>query len=29
MKILQIFGAVVAVHVLAFIFIFASPGWRK
>ncbi|MBA3848833.1 MAG: hypothetical protein C0502_02410 [Opitutus sp.] len=26
MKILQIFGAVVAVHVLAFIFIFASPG---
>jgi LysM repeat protein len=26
MKILQIFGAVVAVHLLAFIFIFASPG---
>lgn len=26
MKILQIFGAVIAVHVLAFIFIFASPG---
>ncbi len=26
MKILQIFGAVIAVHFLAFIFIFASPG---
>jgi LysM repeat protein len=26
MKILQIFGAVVAVHLLAFVFIFASPG---
>lgn len=26
MKILQIFGAVVAIHLLAFIFIFASPG---
>ncbi len=26
MKILQIFGAVIAVHLLAFIFIFASPG---
>lgn len=26
MKILQIFGVVVAVHLLAFIFIFASPG---
>lgn len=26
MKILQIFGAVIAVHVLAFVFIFASPG---
>jgi len=26
MKILKIFGAVVAVHLLAFIFIFASPG---
>jgi LysM repeat protein len=26
MKILQIFGAVIAIHVLAFIFIFASPG---
>ncbi|WP_438482169.1 LysM peptidoglycan-binding domain-containing protein [Oleiharenicola lentus] len=29
MKILQIFGAVVAVHVLAFIFIFASPGCQS
>lgn len=29
MKILQIFGAVVAVHLLAFIFIFASPGCQS
>lgn len=29
MKILQIFGAVVAVHMLAFIFIFASPGCQS
>lgn len=29
MKILQIFGAVIAVHVLAFIFIFASPGCQS
>ncbi len=29
MKILQIFGAVVVVHVLAFIFIFASPGCQS
>ncbi|MEI7800592.1 MAG: LysM peptidoglycan-binding domain-containing protein [Opitutaceae bacterium] len=29
MKILQIFGAVVAVHFLAFIFIFASPGCQS
>lgn len=29
MKILQIFGVVVAVHLLAFIFIFASPGCQS
>lgn len=29
MKLIQIFGAVVAVHVLAFIFIFASPGCQS
>jgi LysM repeat protein len=29
MKILQIFGAVVAIHLLAFIFIFASPGCQS
>lgn len=29
MKILQIFGAVIAVHLLAFIFIFASPGCQS
>lgn len=29
MKILQIFGAVIVVHVLAFIFIFASPGCQS
>jgi LysM repeat protein len=29
MKILQIFGAVIAVHFLAFIFIFASPGCQS
>jgi len=29
MKILQIFGAVVAVHLLAFILIFASPGCQS
>ena len=29
MKILQIFGAVVALHLLAFIFIFASPGCQS
>lgn len=29
MKILQIFGAVVAVHLLAFLFIFASPGCQS
>ena len=29
MKILQIFGAVVTVHLLAFIFIFASPGCQS
>ncbi|HEX2860914.1 MAG TPA: LysM peptidoglycan-binding domain-containing protein [Lacunisphaera sp.] len=29
MKIFQIFGAVVAVHLLAFIFIFASPGCQS
>ena len=29
MKILQIFGAVVAVHLIAFIFIFASPGCQS
>lgn len=29
MKILQIFGAVVAVHLLAFIFIFATPGCQS
>ncbi len=29
MKILQIFGAVIAVHVLAFFFIFASPGCQS
>jgi LysM repeat protein len=29
MKILQIFGAVVAVHLVAFIFIFASPGCQS
>jgi LysM repeat protein len=29
MKILQIFGAVVAVHLLAFVFIFASPGCQS
>ena len=29
MKILQIFGAVVAVHLLAFIFILASPGCQS
>ena len=29
MKIIQIFGAVVAVHLLAFIFIFASPGCQS
>lgn len=29
MKILQIFGVVVAIHLLAFIFIFASPGCQS
>lgn len=29
MKILQIFGAVVAIHLLAFVFIFASPGCQS
>jgi len=29
MKILQIFGVVVAVHILAFVFIFASPGCQN
>lgn len=29
MKILQIFGAVIAVHLLAFIFIFATPGCQS
>ncbi|MDD3179268.1 MAG: LysM peptidoglycan-binding domain-containing protein [Opitutaceae bacterium] len=29
MKILQIFGAVVALHLLAFLFIFASPGCQS
>jgi LysM repeat protein len=29
MKLLQIFGSVVAVHVIAFIFIFASPGCQS
>ncbi|MBL9215120.1 MAG: LysM peptidoglycan-binding domain-containing protein, partial [Opitutaceae bacterium] len=29
MKILQIFGAVIAVHLLAFVFIFASPGCQS
>jgi LysM repeat protein len=29
MKILQIFGAVVAVHVIAFVIIFASPGCQS